>query len=63
MPLYIHGEAWCAAVHGVANSLTQLSDRTTTKYMEKETATHSGILTWQTPGTEEPSGLQSMGSH
>ena len=26
-------------------------------------ATHSGILAWEIPGTEEPSGLQSMGSH
>ena len=49
MPLYIHGEAWCAAVHAVANSRTQLSDWTTTKYMEKETATHSSILTWKIP--------------
>ena len=26
-------------------------------------ATHSSILAWRIPGTEEPSGLQSMGSH
>ena len=26
-------------------------------------ATHSSILTWRIPGTEEPSGLLSMGSH
>ena len=25
-------------------------------------ATHSSILTWRIPGTEEPGGLQSMGS-
>ena len=30
--------------------------------LEKETATHSRILTWKTPWTEEPGGLQSMGS-
>ena len=29
---------------------------------EKETATHSSILAWETPWTEEPGGLQSMGS-
>ena len=29
--------------------------------MEKEMATHSSILTWKIPWTEEPSGLQSMG--
>ena len=30
--------------------------------LEKELATHSSILTWRMPWTEEPSGLQSMGS-
>ena len=30
--------------------------------LEKEMATHSGILTWEIPPTEEPGGLQSMGS-
>ena len=30
--------------------------------LEKEIATHSGILAWEMPGTEEPGGLQSMGS-
>ena len=29
---------------------------------EKEMATHSSILAWRIPGTEEPGGLQSMGS-
>ena len=32
-------------------------------YMEKEMATHSSILAWRLPGTEEPGGLPSMGSH
>ena len=30
--------------------------------LEKETATHSSILTWRIPWAEEPGGLQSMGS-
>ena len=30
--------------------------------LEKEMATHSRILVWRTPWTEEPDGLQSMGS-
>ena len=30
--------------------------------LEKETATHSSILAWKIPWTEEPDGLQSMGS-
>ena len=31
--------------------------------LEKEVATHSGVLAWRIPGTEEPGGLPSMGSH
>ena len=31
--------------------------------LEKEMATHSSILAWRIPWTEEPGGLQSMGSH
>ena len=30
--------------------------------LEKEMATHSSISAWETPRTEEPGGLQSMGS-
>ena len=30
--------------------------------LEKEIATHSSILAWEMPWTEEPGGLQSMGS-
>ena len=30
---------------------------------EKGMVTHSSILAWRIPGTEEPGGLQSMGSH
>ena len=30
--------------------------------LEKEMATHSSILAWRIPWTEEPDGLQSMGS-
>ena len=28
--------------------------------LEKEMATHSSILAWETPGTEEPGGPQSL---
>ena len=31
--------------------------------MEKEMATHSNVLAWRIPGTGEPGGLPSMGSH
>ena len=60
------GGAWWAAVHGVAKSQTRLSDFTFTFHLhalEKEMATHSSILAWRIPGTEEPGGLPSMGSH
>ena len=30
--------------------------------LEKEVATHSGVLAWEIPWTEEPGGLQSVGS-
>ena len=53
-------------VHGVAVSQTQLSDFTFTFHfhaLEKEMATHSGVLALRIPGTGEPGGLPSMGSH
>ena len=31
--------------------------------LEKEMATHSSVLAWRIPGTGEPHGLPSMGSH
>ena len=31
--------------------------------MEKEMETHSSVLAWRIPGTAEPGGLPSMGSH
>ena len=43
-----------------------LSDFTFTFHfhaLEKEVATHSSILAWRIPGTGEPGGLPSMGSH
>ena len=58
--------AWWATVHGVANSWTRLSDFTFTFYfhaLEKENATDSSVLAWRIPGTGEPGGLLSMGSH
>ena len=58
------GGAWWAAVHGVAKSRTRLSDFTFTFHaLEKEMATHSRVLAWRIPGTGEPAGLPSMGSH
>jgi len=31
--------------------------------LEKEMATHSSVLAWRIPGTAEPGGLPSLGSH
>ena len=57
--------AWKAAVHGVAEGWTRLSDFTFTFHfhaLEKEMATHSSVLAWRIPGTVEPDGLLFMGS-
>ena len=55
-----------AAVHGIAEGQTRLSNFTFTFHshaLEKEMATHSSVLAWRIPGTGEPGGLPSMGSH
>ena len=55
-----------AEVHEVAKSRTRLSDFTFTFHfyaLEKDMATHSSVLAWRIPGTGEPGGLPSMGSH
>ena len=60
------GGAWWAAVRGVAEGRTRLNDLTLTfhfRTLEKEMATHSSVLAWRIPGTGEPGGLPSMGSH
>ena len=60
------GGAWWFAVHEVAKSRTQLSDFTFTFHfhaLEKEMAAHSSVLDWRAPGTGEPGGLLSTGSH
>ena len=61
----MEGGAWKAAVHGVTEGLTRLSDFTFTFHFHalEEMATHSSVLSWRIPGTGEPGGLPSMGSH
>ena len=67
LPGKSHGQrAWWAAVHGVTKSQTRLRDFTFIFHfhaLEKERATHSSVLAWRIPGTGEPGGLPSMGSH
>jgi len=58
--------AWKAAVHGVAEGRTRLSDFTFPFHLhalEKEMAAHSSDLAWRIPGMGELGGLPSMGSH
>ena len=60
------GRTWWDAIYGVAQSRTRLSDFTLTFHfhaLAKEMATHSSVLAWRIPGTGEPGGLPSMGSH
>ena len=60
------GGAWKAAVHGIAEGQTRLSDFPFTFHfhaLEKDMATHSSVLAWRIPGTGEPGGLPSMGLH
>ena len=62
----MEGGAWWAAVHRVAKNPTRLSDFTFTflfHALEKAMAAHSGVLAWRVPGTGEPGGLPSVGSH
>ena len=60
------GGAWWATVHGVSKSQTRLSDFTFSFHfpaLEKAMATHTSVLAWRIPGTGEPCGLPSVGSH
>ena len=64
--LVMDREAWWAAAHGVAKNQTRLSDFTLTFHfhaLEKDVAPHSSVLAWRIPGTAEPGGLRSVGSH
>ena len=54
------GGVWKAAVHGVAEGQTRLSDFIFTSNfhaLKKEMTTHPSVLAWGIPGTAEPGGL------
>ena len=55
-------EAWWAAVYGVAQSRTRLK-RLSSSSSSSLHNTHSSVLAWTIPGTQEPGGLPSMGLH
>ena len=62
--LVMDREAWRAAIHGVANSRTQLSDFTFTFHshaLEKEMATHSSVLAWRIQGLQSLVGCRLWG--
>ena len=63
----IHGFAWGFPGDSVVNNLTALQETWVRALdqedrLEEEMATHSSILAWRIPWTEEPGGLQSTGS-
>ena len=57
--------AWWTAVHGVAelDITEQLHSHFSLSCIGEGMATHSSVLAWGIPGTGEPGGLPSMGSH
>ena len=60
----VDGGAWWAAVYGVSQSRTRLSDFAFVFHfpaLEKEMATHPSVLAWRIPGMGEPGGLRLWG--
>ena len=57
--------AWRATIQRVAKGWTRLSDFPFTFQFHtlEDMATHSSVFAWRIPGTKEPGGLPSMGSH
>ena len=58
---------WASLVAQTVNNLpamqeTQVQSQDQEDPLEKGMATHSGILAWRIAWTEEPGGIQSMGS-
>ena len=49
---------WTQVINYEISNNTEVS-----RLKEKELATHSSVLAWRIPGTVEPGGLPSMGSH
>ena len=61
-----HGLSWASLVAQLVKNLPALHETRVQSLgwedpLEKEIATHSSILAWRTPWTEEPGGLQPMG--
>ena len=63
-----HSYSWASLVAQTVKSLPAIWETWARSlgwedHLEKGTATHSSILAWRIPWTEEPGGLQSIGSH
>ena len=65
--LHASTKTWCSQINTNKNyppkGYTQYFWAALHILMEKEMATHSSILAWRIPGTEEPGGLPSLGLH
>ena len=66
-PIFLRVEVWSSLVAQSVKDLPKMRETQVRSLgwkdpLEKKTATHSSILAWKIPWTEEPGGLQSMGS-
>ena len=60
----VYTNQWTSPVAEMIKHLPTVREtRIQEELLEKEMATHSSILAWKIPGTEEPGGLPSMGKH
>ena len=68
MEFFLQGREWWASLVALlvknlpALQETRVQPRGQEDPLEKQMATHSSILAWRIPWTEEPGRLQSMGS-
>ena len=65
--LFLTQKMWASLVAQMVKNLPAMQETQVLSLgwedpLEKETATHSSILAWRIPWTENPGGLQSMGS-
>ena len=63
LPRKSHGQRSLVGCHLWGRTESDTTERLHFHALEKEMATQSSVLVWRIPGTVEPGGLQSMGSH